>query len=55
LYQQRGWQLWRGHSYALTPQGIIRTPDDDGCIHVFSSSLDRDRDILCDWREGDVW
>jgi aminoglycoside 2'-N-acetyltransferase I len=28
-YAGRGWQLWRGPTFALTPAGIRRTEDDD--------------------------
>ncbi|MFJ9409433.1 GNAT family N-acetyltransferase [Streptomyces sp. NPDC101393] len=57
FYAARGWQLWRGRSWAFTPDGIRRTPDEDGCIYVFpgSARLDLDADLTCDWREGDVW
>ena len=57
LYSGRGWQLWRGPSSALTPTGIERTEDDDGCIYVFplGAALDLDGGLTCDWRDGDVW
>ena len=57
FYAARGWQLWRGRSCAFTPDGVRRTPDEDGCIYVFpgSARLDLDADLTCDWREGDVW
>lgn len=58
FYTRRGWQLWRGSSWALTPAGIRRTPDEDGAIYVLPTAaapLDLDADLTCDWREGDVW
>lgn len=58
FYAARGWQLWRGHSWALTPYGIRRTADEDGCIYVLptaTTALDLDTDLTCDWRDGDVW
>jgi aminoglycoside 2'-N-acetyltransferase I len=57
FYAARGWQLWRGPSSALTPDGIRRTPDDDGAIYVFELAvpLDIDGELTCDWRDGDVW
>ncbi|GGU47792.1 aminoglycoside N-acetyltransferase AAC(2')-Ie [Streptomyces albospinus] len=57
FYAARGWQLWRGPSWALSPHGIQRTPDEDGCLYVLPTSapLDLDADLTCDWREGDVW
>jgi len=57
FYAARGWQLWRGPSSALTPEGIRRTADDDGCLYVFELAvpLDLDGELTCDWRDGDVW
>jgi aminoglycoside 2'-N-acetyltransferase I len=57
FYAARGWQLWLGPSSALTPRGIQRTEDDDGCIHVLplSAPLDLRGELTCDWRDGDVW
>jgi aminoglycoside 2'-N-acetyltransferase I len=57
FYRARGWKLWRGPSYVLSPAGIQPTPGDDGCIHVLEVSvpLDTADDIICDWRDGDVW
>jgi aminoglycoside 2'-N-acetyltransferase I len=57
FYAARGWLLWQGPSAALTPQGIVRTPQDDGGIHVLPSSaaLDLSGELVCDWRDGDVW
>ncbi|MFJ9418748.1 MULTISPECIES: GNAT family N-acetyltransferase [unclassified Streptomyces] len=57
FYAARGWQLWRGSSWTLSPDGIRRTPDEDGCLYVLpaAAALDLDADLACDWREGDVW
>ncbi|UQA92623.1 GNAT family N-acetyltransferase [Streptomyces halobius] len=57
FYAARGWQLWRGRSWALTPTGIRRTPDEDGFLYVLPGAvpLDLDGDLTCDWRDGDVW
>ncbi|MEA2142441.1 MAG: aminoglycoside 2-N-acetyltransferase [Solirubrobacteraceae bacterium] len=57
FYAGRGWQLWRGPSSALTPRGIERTPEDDGGIYVLpvTVELDLDGEIVCDWRDADVW
>ncbi|PBC85543.1 aminoglycoside 2'-N-acetyltransferase I [Streptomyces sp. 2224.1] len=58
FYAARGWQLWRGPSWALTPDGIRRTADEDGCIYVLPTPacpLDLNTDLTCDWRDGDVW
>lgn len=57
FYASRGWLLWRGPSSALTPDGVRRTQDDDGCIFVLPLGmlLDLDGELTCDWRDGDVW
>ena len=57
FYAARGWKLWRGPSAALTPAGVRRTADDDGCLYVFKLAmpLDLDGELTCDWRDGDVW
>ncbi|PNE38524.1 MULTISPECIES: GNAT family N-acetyltransferase [Streptomyces] len=57
FYAARGWQLWRGPSSALTPDGVQRTPEEDGALHVLATSapLDLEGELTCDWREGDVW
>jgi aminoglycoside 2'-N-acetyltransferase I len=57
FYAARGWQFWRGPSFALTPAGVRRTADDDGCLYVFELAvpLDLDGELTCDWRDGDVW
>lgn len=59
FYARLGWELWRGPTAVRTPHGIERTPDDDGGIMVLrtptSPPLNLDDEIVCDWREGDVW
>lgn len=56
LYSALGWQLWRGPSHALTPDGIRPTREDDGGIYVLPVvDLDLTADLVCDWRDGDVW
>jgi aminoglycoside 2'-N-acetyltransferase I len=57
LYAGRGWQLWRGDSWALTPDGVLRTEEEDGTIYVLpvTAPLDLAGDLVCDWRDGDVW
>ncbi|WP_216852768.1 GNAT family N-acetyltransferase [Phytoactinopolyspora halotolerans] len=59
FYQRRGWLTWQGPTWALTPDGIRRTRDDDGGVMVFktptSPELGLDEAIVCDWRSGDVW
>ena len=56
FYAARGWQRWRGATAVLAPEGLRRTPDDDG-IFVLPGEvpLDLDGELACDWRDGDVW
>jgi aminoglycoside 2'-N-acetyltransferase I len=57
FYTARGWKLWQGRSAALTPAGIRRTPEEDGCLYVFELAvpLDLSGELTCDWRDGDLW
>jgi aminoglycoside 2'-N-acetyltransferase I len=57
LYRARGWQLWRGPTAVVSPDGVVPTPDDDGSTYVLGAGADIDLDagIACDWRDGDVW
>jgi aminoglycoside 2'-N-acetyltransferase I len=57
FYAARGWQRWRGPTSALTPGGVVRTPEEDDSVHVFplAAPLDLTGELSCDWREGDVW
>jgi aminoglycoside 2'-N-acetyltransferase I len=57
FYRGRGWLPWEGETYALTPRGTERTPDDDDALHVLevSAELDRTGAITCDWRDGAPW
>jgi len=57
FYTSRGWQRWRGPTSALTPDAVVRTPDEDGSVYVLplSAPLDLDGELTCDWRDGDVW
>jgi aminoglycoside 2'-N-acetyltransferase I len=57
LYESRGWTRWLGPTSALTPSGIDRTPDADGCVYVLplAVSLALSAELTCDWRDGDVW
>lgn len=57
FYTALGWTRWQGPSYALTPQGVIRTEDEDGGIFVLplTAPVDVTGALTCDWRDGDVW
>ena len=57
FYAARGWRLWQGPTAVLTPTGIQRTEDDDDSIYVLPLAvpLDLFGELVCDWRDGDVW
>ncbi len=57
LYSHRGWIRWQGPTSALTPAGVVRTPDEDDCIFVWPAdqALDIAGELTCDWRDGDLW
>jgi aminoglycoside 2'-N-acetyltransferase I len=57
FYAARGWKLWQGPTSALTPAGVRRTKEEDGCVYVFPLAvpLDLSGELTCDWRDGDVW
>lgn len=61
LYAARGWLPWQGPTSVLAPEGLTRTPDDDGTLLVLPGelpanvTLDPEAAIACDWRDGDVW
>ena len=56
FYAARGWLPWQGPTSAMTPAGVVRTPDDDDCVLVLPGpDLDRTAGLTCDWREGDPW
>lgn len=57
LYASRGWLPWCGPTSVLAPTGPIRTPEDDGSVFVLPVGviLDTCADLMCDWRDGEVW
>jgi aminoglycoside 2'-N-acetyltransferase I len=57
FYAARGWQRWHGKTYALTPQGVVRTADDDDSVFVLpvSQPIDVGDDLTCDFRHGELW
>jgi aminoglycoside 2'-N-acetyltransferase I len=57
FYTALGWEAWQGPTSALTPTGIVRTADDDGSIYVLrvAAPVDLAAELVCDWRDGDVW
>jgi len=60
FYERLGWERWRGPTFVNGPQGLERTPDDDGGILILRTPetpphLDLDGAIAADWRAGDIW
>jgi len=59
FYERLGWETWRGPSSVSAPDGLRRTPDEDGYILVLrtptSTPFAVTEPISCDWRAGDVW
>jgi aminoglycoside 2'-N-acetyltransferase I len=57
LYLRRGWTVWRGPLGAVTPEGIVDTPEEAGAVLVLpgQAPLDLDGRLLCDHRAGDLW
>jgi aminoglycoside 2'-N-acetyltransferase I len=57
FYAARGWRAWEGELRALTPGGVVPTPDERGAILVLPAGvpLDRAGTLTCDWRDGAVW
>lgn len=56
-WQDRGWQPWQGRTWALTPMGIARTEEWDSTVHILPGPvpLDTTGELVCDWRDGDIW
>jgi aminoglycoside 2'-N-acetyltransferase I len=57
FYGARGWRAWAGPLGALTPAGVVPTPDEQGAILVLPAGvpLDLGGALTCDWRDGAVW
>jgi aminoglycoside 2'-N-acetyltransferase I len=57
FYEARGWRRWEGRARALTPDGLVPTPDEEGWIYVLEAAvpLDLGGELVADWRDGDVW
>ena len=58
FYSGRGWRRWGGPLSALTPDGVVRTPDEQGAVYVLPVDgvpLDLSGALAVDWRDGDVW
>jgi aminoglycoside 2'-N-acetyltransferase I len=58
LYAARGWLRWPGPTAALTPDGVVDTPDPDVFVLPTPATpvpLDPTGRLVCDWRRGDLW
>jgi aminoglycoside 2'-N-acetyltransferase I len=57
MYVARGWLPWQGPTSVLAPEGVTRTPDDDGSVLVWPVNVEVDvaAELTCDWRSGDPW
>lgn len=57
LYRSRGWLPWQGSTWGLTPEGRVRTTEDDDAVLVLPTGPDLDvtGELTCDWRAGDLW
>ncbi|OLZ64946.1 aminoglycoside 2'-N-acetyltransferase [Streptomyces sp. IMTB 2501] len=57
LYTARGWQRWGGQVHGLSPDGIVRLPEEEGGMYVrpaLAGALDPAEEFVLDWRDGDV-
>jgi aminoglycoside 2'-N-acetyltransferase I len=59
FYRRLGWETWGGPTLVRAPDGLRRTPDEDGYILVLRTpttpAIVTSASLICDWREGDVW
>lgn len=60
LYERLGWVRWRGPSFVRTPEGLVRTEDEDDGILVLvtpatPAGLDLTAPVSCPARSGDAW
>ena len=57
LYAARGWQAWKGRTWAITPGGTVRTAHDDDNVYVLPVAIPLELcgELTCDWREGALW
>ncbi|MEU7059840.1 GNAT family N-acetyltransferase [Streptomyces sp. NPDC046197] len=57
LYGARGWRPWTGRICALSPDGVVHLPDEEGSTYVrpaLAGPLDPAQELTFDWRDGDV-
>ncbi|AQU66384.1 GNAT family N-acetyltransferase [Streptomyces niveus] len=58
LYRSRGWHLWQSRVEALSPDGIVRLPEEEGTTYLWPvpdlELPSADDALVFDWRDGDV-
>ncbi|MFD7975819.1 GNAT family N-acetyltransferase [Streptomyces sp. NPDC059071] len=58
LYTACGWQVWEGRIETLSPDGIVRLPDEEGSTYLLPAAWhplpDPADPLVFDWRNGDV-
>lgn len=59
FYERLGWEQWQGPTFVASPDGRVRTADDDDGVMVLrtpsTGDLALSSPLTCDWRSGDVW
>ena len=59
FYERLGWERWRGPTSVRTPDGLVRTPDEDDGIMVLrfgsTAGVDLGAPLSCEARRGDDW
>ena len=57
FYSGRGWLAWQGPTAVERDGEVQRSPDDDGGVFVRPGTavVDLAGELICDWRDGDVW
>lgn len=57
MYEAAGSTRWRGPAWGLTPDGPIRTAQEDGRIFILQPTppLNPTKPLTCDYRTGDLW
>ena len=59
FYERLGWERWHGPTFERTPDGDVRTPDEDDGVMVLrlpqSPPLTLRERLSCESRPGDSW
>lgn len=57
-YARLGWELWRGPLFIRTPEGPVRSPEDEEIMILRlpkTPDLDLTGPLSAEWREGELW